>query len=129
MATPNLHFETLQLHAGQQPDPTTGARAVPIYQTTSYVFKNAEHGANLFALKEFGNIYTRLMNPTTDVFEQRIAAQRSTCMSLLWMHVKTSLRNTGRVAHVRLYLTEPRRWSLSRESHLSPLPASVCESA
>lgn len=70
----NLKFETLQLHAGQQPDPTTGARAVPLYQTTSYVFKNAEHGANLFALKEFGNIYTRLMNPTTDVFEQRIAA-------------------------------------------------------
>jgi len=74
MATQNQHFETLQLHAGQQPDPTTGARAVPIYQTSSYVFKNAEHGANLFALKEFGNIYTRLMNPTTDVFEQRIAA-------------------------------------------------------
>jgi O-acetylhomoserine/O-acetylserine sulfhydrylase len=74
MATQDLHFETLQLHAGQQPDPTTGSRAVPIYQTTSYVFKNAEHGANLFALKEFGNIYTRLMNPTTDVFEQRIAA-------------------------------------------------------
>ena len=74
MATQNLHFETLQLHAGQQPDPTTGSRAVPIHQTSSYVFKNAEHGANLFALKEFGNIYTRLMNPTTDVFEQRIAA-------------------------------------------------------
>ncbi|SNC75829.1 O-acetylhomoserine sulfhydrylase [Hymenobacter gelipurpurascens] len=74
MSTPALHFETLQLHAGQQPDPVTGARAVPLYQTTSYVFKNAEHGANLFALKEFGNIYTRLMNPTTDVFEQRIAA-------------------------------------------------------
>ncbi len=70
----SLKFETLQLHAGQQPDPTTGARAVPIYQTTSYVFKNSEHGANLFALKEFGNIYTRIMNPTTDVFEQRIAA-------------------------------------------------------
>ncbi len=70
----NLKFETLQLHAGQQPDPTTGSRAVPIHQTTSYVFKNAEHGANLFALKEFGFIYTRLMNPTTDVFEQRIAA-------------------------------------------------------
>jgi len=69
-----LRFETLQLHAGQQPDPSTGSRAVPIHQTTSYVFKNAEHGANLFALKEFGNIYTRLMNPTTDVFEQRIAA-------------------------------------------------------
>ncbi|RNL52469.1 O-acetylhomoserine aminocarboxypropyltransferase/cysteine synthase family protein [Pedobacter jejuensis] len=67
-------FETLQLHAGQEIDPITGARAVPIYQTTSYVFKNAEHGANLFALKEFGNIYTRLMNPTTDVFEKRIAA-------------------------------------------------------
>jgi O-acetylhomoserine/O-acetylserine sulfhydrylase len=70
----NYKFETLQLHAGQQADPTTGSRAVPIYQTTSYVFKNAEHGANLFALKEFGNIYTRIMNPTTDVFEQRIAA-------------------------------------------------------
>jgi O-acetylhomoserine (thiol)-lyase len=70
----NYHFETLQLHAGQEADPTTGSRAVPIYQTTSYVFQNAEHGANLFALKEFGNIYTRLMNPTTDVFEKRIAA-------------------------------------------------------
>ena len=65
---------TLALHAGQHPDPTTGSRAVPIYQTTSYVFKSTEHAANLFALKEFGNIYTRLMNPTTDVFEQRIAA-------------------------------------------------------
>lgn len=69
-----LHFETLQLHAGQSADPVTGSRAVPLYQTTSYVFKNAEHAANLFGLKEFGNIYTRLMNPTTDVFEQRIAA-------------------------------------------------------
>jgi O-acetylhomoserine/O-acetylserine sulfhydrylase len=67
-------FETLQLHAGHQPDGTTLSRAVPIYQTTSYVFKNSEHGANLFALKEFGNIYTRIMNPTTDVFEQRVAA-------------------------------------------------------
>jgi O-acetylhomoserine (thiol)-lyase len=70
----NYRFETLQLHAGQEADPTTGARAVPIYQTTSYVFDSAEHGANLFALKEFGNIYTRLMNPTTDVLEKRIAA-------------------------------------------------------
>jgi O-acetylhomoserine (thiol)-lyase len=70
----NYRFETLQIHAGQKPDPTTNARAVPIYQTTSYVFDSAEHGANLFALKEFGNIYTRIMNPTTDVFEQRIAA-------------------------------------------------------
>ena len=67
-------LDTLGLHAGQQPDPATGARAVPIYQTTSYVFKSTEHAANLFALKEFGNIYTRLMNPTTDVFEKRIAA-------------------------------------------------------
>ncbi len=68
------HFETLQQHAGQEPDPTTGARAVPIYQTTSYSFKNSEHGGNLFALKEFGNIYTRIQNPTTDVFEKRVAA-------------------------------------------------------
>src|ERR1700710_985114 len=67
-------FETLQLHAGQEADPTTGSRAVPIYQTTSFVFKNSAHGANLFALKEFGNIYTRIMNPTSDVFEKRIAA-------------------------------------------------------
>ena len=74
MPTQNLKFETLQLHAGQEADPTTGSRAVPIYQTTSYVFNSSEHGANLFALKEFGNIYTRLMNPTTDVFEKRVAA-------------------------------------------------------
>lgn len=70
----NLHFETLQLHAGQQIDPTTKSRAVPLYQTTSFQFDNAEHAANLFGLKQFGNIYTRIMNPTTDVFEQRIAA-------------------------------------------------------
>lgn len=70
----NYKFETLQLHAGQEIDPTTGSRAVPIYQTTSYGFNSAEHGANLFALKEFGNIYTRIMNPTTDVFEKRVAA-------------------------------------------------------
>ena len=69
-----LHFDTLQVHAGQEVDPTTGSRAVPIYQTSSYVFNDAEHGANLFALKEFGNIYTRIQNPTTDVFEKRIAA-------------------------------------------------------
>ena len=68
------HLETLALHAGQTVDPTTLSRAVPIYQTTSYCFKNTEHAGNLFALKEFGNIYTRLMNPTTDVLEQRLAA-------------------------------------------------------
>lgn len=70
----NFNFETLQLHAGQEADPTTGARAVPIYQTTSYQFDDTEHAATLFALKEFGNIYTRIMNPTSDVFEKRIAA-------------------------------------------------------
>ncbi|MCC6445565.1 MAG: O-acetylhomoserine aminocarboxypropyltransferase/cysteine synthase [Armatimonadetes bacterium] len=72
MSEPRL--DTLALHAGQSPDPATGARAVPIYQTSSYVFHSTEHAANLFALKEFGNIYTRIMNPTTDVFEKRIAA-------------------------------------------------------
>jgi O-acetylhomoserine/O-acetylserine sulfhydrylase len=70
----NYRYETLQLHAGQQPDPTTKARAVPIYQTTSYNFDDARHAADLFELKKFGNIYTRIMNPTNDVFEQRIAA-------------------------------------------------------
>ncbi len=68
-----LAVETLALHGGQDPDPTTGARAVPIYQTTSYQFKSTEHAANLFALKEFGNIYTRIMNPTNDVLEKRMA--------------------------------------------------------
>ncbi|MDQ1569419.1 MAG: O-acetylhomoserine (thiol)-lyase, partial [Actinomycetota bacterium] len=67
-------FETKQVHAGAAPDPTTGARATPIYQTTSYVFKDAQHAQNLFALAEFGNIYTRIMNPTQDVVEQRVAA-------------------------------------------------------
>jgi O-acetylhomoserine (thiol)-lyase len=74
MSTQNQKFETLQVHAGHTPDQDTLSRAVPIYQTTSYVFKSSEHAANLFGLKEFGNIYTRLMNPTTDVFEKRIAA-------------------------------------------------------
>ncbi len=76
MSTSNkpLHFDTLQLHAGQEVDPATNSRAVPIYQTTSYVFNDSKHAANLFGLKEFGNIYTRIMNPTTDVFEKRIAA-------------------------------------------------------
>ena len=74
MSTQKQKFETLQVHAGHTPDQDTLSRAVPIYQTTSYVFKNSEHAANLFGLKEFGNIYTRLMNPTTDVFEKRMAA-------------------------------------------------------
>ena len=67
-------FETLALHGGQEPDPTTNARAVPIYQTTSYVFDDSDHAADLFGLHEFGNIYTRIMNPTNDVFEKRVAA-------------------------------------------------------
>ncbi|AWW28731.1 bifunctional O-acetylhomoserine aminocarboxypropyltransferase/cysteine synthase [Echinicola strongylocentroti] len=74
MSLKNLKFETLQLHAGHEPDTNTKSRAVPIYQTSSYVFDSAEHGANLFGLKEFGNIYTRIMNPTNDVFEKRMAA-------------------------------------------------------
>lgn len=74
MSQENYHFDTLQLHAGQEVDQTTGARALPIYQTTSYVFNDSEHAAKLFGLKEFGNIYTRIMNPTTDAFEKRIAA-------------------------------------------------------
>ncbi len=74
MSQDNLHFETLQVHAGQTPDSTTRSRAVPIYQTTCYQFDSSEHGANLFALKEGGNIYTRLANPTTDMFERRVAA-------------------------------------------------------
>jgi O-acetylhomoserine (thiol)-lyase len=69
-----LQFATLAVHAGQSPDPATGSRAVPIYQTTSYLFQDADHAGRLFALKEFGNIYTRIMNPTTDVFEKRVAA-------------------------------------------------------
>jgi O-acetylhomoserine (thiol)-lyase len=74
MSEKKFHFDTLQVHAGQVADPVTGCRTVPLYQTTAYQFKSAEHAANLFALKEFGNIYTRLQNPTTDVFEQRMAA-------------------------------------------------------
>lgn len=77
-----MKFETLQLHAGQEVDPTTRSRAVPIYQTTSYTFRDSEHGANLFALREFGNIYTRIMNPTTDVFEKRVAALEGGVMAL-----------------------------------------------
>ena len=74
MKKEQFNFETLQIHAGQEVDSATNSRAVPIYQTTAYTFDDAEHGANLFALKEFGNIYTRLMNPTSDVFEKRVAA-------------------------------------------------------
>src|SRR5512135_2739821 len=74
MSEAKQQLATLAVHAGQTPDPATGSRAVPIYQTTSYLFNDADHAARLFALEEFGNIYTRIMNPTTDVFENRIAA-------------------------------------------------------
>lgn len=74
MSEKKFRFDTLAVHGGQRPDPATGSRAVPIYQTTSYVFRDSQHAADLFALKEVGNIYTRMMNPTTDVFEQRVAA-------------------------------------------------------
>src|SRR3954467_13540711 len=74
MSQQNLRFETLQVHAGQEVDPVTKSRAVAIYQTTSYVFDSSQHAANLFGLREFGNIYTRIMNPTNDVFEKRVAA-------------------------------------------------------
>ncbi len=75
------HLATLAVHAGQSPDPATGSRAVPIYQTTSYLFQDADHAGRLFALKEFGNIYTRIMNPTTDVLEKRVAALEERCSS------------------------------------------------
>src|SRR5947199_9833905 len=74
MSEAKQQLATLAVHAGQVPDPATNARAVPIYQTTSYLFNDADHAARLFALQEFGNIYTRIMNPTTDVFEKRVAA-------------------------------------------------------
>ena len=85
MATPDkkLGFDTIALHGGQEPDPTTGSRAVPIYQTTSYVFKDTDHAANLFALKEFGNIYTRIMNPTWAVLEERITQLEGGVASLV----------------------------------------------
>ncbi|MEL6190306.1 MAG: PLP-dependent transferase, partial [Myxococcota bacterium] len=74
MSDPQYRPETLALHAGYQPEATTGSRAVPIYQTTSYIFRDTDHAAKLFALQEFGNIYTRIMNPTADVLEKRVAA-------------------------------------------------------
>ena len=81
-ASSSHRFETLQLHAGQTPDPTTNARAVPIVASSSFVFNNSEHAARLFQLKEFGNIYSRIGNPTNDVFEQRIAALEGGVMGL-----------------------------------------------
>src|SRR3954462_13528680 len=81
-ASAGWSFETQQVHAGASPDPTTGARATPIYQTTSYVFRNTQHGADLFSLAEPGNIYTRIMNPTQEVVEQRLSALESGAAAL-----------------------------------------------
>jgi len=88
----NWSFETRQLHAGQVPDPTTGARALPIYQTTSFVFKDTAHAESLFALKEFGNIYTRIMNPTQDAVEHRIASLEGGVGALLVAEYQGLLR-------------------------------------
>ena len=88
MSDNNFSFETLAIHGGQTPDPTTHARAVPIYQTTSYSFDDADHAARLFALQEFGNIYTRIMNPTTDVLEKRLAALEGGAAASRWLQVR-----------------------------------------
>jgi O-acetylhomoserine (thiol)-lyase len=88
----NWKFETQQVHAGAQADPTTNSRATPIYRTTAYVFDSAEHAANLFALAEFGNIYTRIMNPTQDVAEKRIAALEGGTAAFCWPQVKQPRR-------------------------------------
>lgn len=82
-----LHFETLQVHAGQEVDPTTLSRAVPIYQTSSYLFKDAKHAADLFGLKEFGNIYTRIMNPTTDVLKSALQPSKVALVPWLFLRV------------------------------------------
>lgn len=94
-----LKTESLVLHGGQDPDPTTGARAVPIYQTTSYQFKDTDHAANLFGLREFGNIYTRIMNPTNDVLEKRMALIDGGIGALAVASGQSAITQIGR-AHV-----------------------------
>ena len=89
-----MKLETLCLHGGQQADPTTNARAVPIYRTTAYVFNNTEHAANLFALKELGNIYSRIMNPTQDVLEQRVAAMEGGAAAVAFASGTSGIFNT-----------------------------------
>ena len=117
---PNFHFDTLAIHGGQSADPTTKSRAVPIYQTTSYVFDDADHAARLFALQEFGNIYTRIMNPTTDVFEKRIAALEGGVAGLA-----TGLGTGGRDAgdpHAGVGGRRDRLHHIALRGHLQPLP-------
>src|SRR6187549_2232211 len=105
MSDSGWSFETRQIHAGQAPDPTTGARALPIYQTTSYVFNDTEHAANLFALKEFGNIYTRIMNPTQDAAKSPAAGLEGGVGALPWP--------PGRPAETVPSSTSPRRATTS----------------
>ena len=123
-----LGFATRQLHAGYAPDPTTGSRAVPLYQTTSYQFKSTEHAANLFALKELGNIYTRLMNPTTDVLEQRIAALEGGVAALASSSghaaqaqaIFTLCKAGDHIVSSSRLLTQPTRRILKRRSNRTP---------
>jgi len=105
MTPKNYRFETLQVHAGQQPDPATGSRALPIYQTTSYVFDSAEQGAARFALREEGNIYTRLSNPTTSVFEERMAVLEE-AKSMPWAAVYDYFCYKNNVPVAEDYITE-----------------------
>ena len=111
-------FETRQVHAGQVPDSATGARALPIYQTTSYVFNDTTHAANLFALKEFGNIYTRIMNPTQDAVEQRIAALEGGVGALLVA--------SGRPPRPSACSTSPRPGTTSSPARRSTAARSTC---
>ena len=118
MTDRQLHPETLALHAGWRADPATGAVAVPIYQTTSYQFNDTDHAANLFALKEFGNIYTRIMNPTVDVLEKRVAALEGGVGALAVSSGQAaSARRTCTCSRVP---TRPRPWSRS-----SPTPTTA----
>src|SRR5659263_506930 len=106
--------ETIALHGGQKPDPTTNARAVPIYQTTSYVFNDTAHAARLFGLQEFGNIYTRIMNPTTDVFEQRVAQLEGGSGALAVASGKRSRRRRRRSARKAWGTRSSTRWTSPR---------------
>jgi O-acetylhomoserine (thiol)-lyase len=110
-----LKLESLLLHGGQEPDPATGSRAVPIYQTTSYQFKDTDHAASLFGLKEFGNIYTRLMNPTTDVLEKRVALLDGG-IGALAVASGQSRRIISMAEHTIYFITLFRAWGLKSTS-------------
>ena len=118
--TENLKRETLALHAGYKPDPTTNSRQVPIYPTTSYVFNDTEHAANLFGLAEFGNIYSRLMNPTNDVLEQRIAALDGGIYALSFSSWQAAINAGMKVIVVPETGTKP-AWTKEADRTLSSL--------